>query len=177
MIFPAILAPVILVSPFIIKIVQVCKSIWDFNCMHFYKLSHCLNSSDYIFLAETSGTACTFLLRHLVQPVLKNNSSSGVAIWHVFQQICQPPAHLHAQDLPFYGAAPYLSHLQHPFATGSVISVTGTLHHDTEWWVQTEHPVECIRAALCLMVSANRTSCRVHQSCTVFNGECKQNIL
>lgn len=94
------------------------------------------------------------MLRHLVRPLLKNNSNSSVEIWHVLQEICQPPAHLHAQDLPFFGAAPYLSHLQHPFSTGSVISVTGTLHRDTEWWVQIEHPVE---------------SQHMHQSSTVFD--------
>ena len=75
----------------------------------------------------------SFLLRHLVLPLLINISSSSVEIWHVFQQTCQPPAHLHAQEVPFSGAAPYLSHLQHSFSTGSVISVTGTLHRDAEW--------------------------------------------
>ncbi|GFG28795.1 hypothetical protein Cfor_03024 [Coptotermes formosanus] len=56
--------------------------------------------------------------------------------YHVgMQQMCQPPANLRAQVLPFSGAAPYLSHLQHPFSTGSVISVTGTIHRNAEWMI------------------------------------------
>lgn len=56
--------------------------------------------------------------------------------YHVgMQQRCRPRGDLHAQQLPVSGAAPHVAHLQHPFSTGSVISVTGTLNSNAEWMI------------------------------------------
>ncbi|PSN45827.1 hypothetical protein C0J52_05520 [Blattella germanica] len=59
----------------------------------------------------------------------------GVQIAVMFQKTCRPRADLHPQELPFTGAAPYVSQLQHPFSTGSVVSVTGALHSTAEWMI------------------------------------------
>ncbi|KAJ9582399.1 hypothetical protein L9F63_003252, partial [Diploptera punctata] len=85
------------------------------------------------------------------------------------QKTCHPRADLHAQELEITGAAPYISHLQHPFSTGSVLSFTGTLHRNAEWLIINLQSDGDIEEVIVLQFNARfKESAVIHN--TFFNG-------